>query len=311
MSNPAKYVHPINFSGFSGAQFERLVFAFHAHSESWQSLEWYGQIGADLGRDIWGIRKSGESVCIQCVNRKSLEFTKIKTDLAKILKSDHGIPQHFRVVASCEISARTRDSVHKHTKSIGISSCDLWSGSEFEEFLRRDAGSIVRRFVDGEAFPDDPQELLRFGKQAVRVTDQQILSQYAKLFDRAAFYTPISIESNLQDFKQAITDTIQVLGTGIRKTRDGDFIEQLPSRHDLKGQALRQKLQSVEVALARLRGRFDEMVRDEIVKRCNCNDPKCPVYFMPHHAASELESLRSEVLSRFRDAYPPFRPATW
>jgi hypothetical protein len=272
MTNPAKYVHPINFSGFSGAQFERLVFAYHVRAETWQSLEWYGQTGADLGRDIWGVRNDGESICIQCANRKSLAFTKIRTDLAKILKSDHGIPQRFRVIAGCDISAKTRDSILKHAKSVGISSCDLWSGAEFEEFLRRDAGPIVKRFVDGETFPDDPNQLLEFGKNE-EVTDQQILSQYARLFDRAAFYTPISIESRLQDFKQAITDTIQVLGTGIRKTHDGDFIEQLPSRHDLKDEALRQKLQFVEVALARLRARLDEMLRSGIVQLCKCNDP--------------------------------------
>jgi hypothetical protein len=34
------------------------------------------------------------------------------------------------------------------------------------------------------------------------------------VFDRPAFYTPIHHESNLEDFKQAITDTIKAIGTG-------------------------------------------------------------------------------------------------
>src|ERR1043166_2826303 len=310
MTNPAKYVHPINFSGFSGAQFERLVFAYHALAENWQSLEWYGQTGADLGRDIWGVRNDGESICIQCANRKSLDFTKIRTDLGKILKSDHGIPQRFRVVAGCDISGKTRDSIQKHAKSVGISACDLWSGSEFEEFLRRNAGPIVRRFVEGEVFPDDPNQLLEFGSNE-KVTDQEILAQYARLFDRAAFYTQISIESMPQDFKQAITDTIQALGTGIRKNHDGDFIEQLPARHHLKDEALQQKLQFVELALARLRARLDEMLRSGIVQLCKCSDPQCGIFFMPSQAANELEQLRSEVLKKFRDAYPAFRLAAW
>jgi hypothetical protein len=25
----------------------------------WCSLEWYGQVGSDLGRDIWGVRDDG------------------------------------------------------------------------------------------------------------------------------------------------------------------------------------------------------------------------------------------------------------
>jgi hypothetical protein len=38
-------------------------------------------------------------------------------------------------------------------------------------------------------------------------------------------------ESNMSDFKQAITDTIQALGTGIWKGRDGHVIDRIPSRH--------------------------------------------------------------------------------
>jgi len=54
MRLPSTYVQPIHFEDFDGAQFERLVFAFHARCDEWQSLEWYGQAGSDLGRDIWG-----------------------------------------------------------------------------------------------------------------------------------------------------------------------------------------------------------------------------------------------------------------
>jgi hypothetical protein len=311
MSRPQKYVQPIHFEDFSGSQFERLVCAYHQNVEEWRSIEWYGQTGTDLGRDIWGIRKNGETVCIQCANRKSLTLAKVRDDLSKIIRSDHGIPDCFRVVATSGISARARDSIKQYAKSLGIQTCDLWSGMEFEEFLRRDAQSVLKRFVEGEVFPDDPEELLNFAKRRTALSDQQILAQYAKIFDRAAFYTPISIESKLQDFKQAITDTIQVLGTGIRKTHDGEFIEQLPSRHHLKSEALRRKLQSVEVALARLRARLDEMLRSGIVQLCKCDDPKCGLFFMPPQAARELEGLRSDVLGKFKDVYPLFRPGTW
>ena len=53
MTKPSKYVQPIHFEDFDGSQFERLVFAYHARAEKWKSLEWYGQTGSDLGRDIW------------------------------------------------------------------------------------------------------------------------------------------------------------------------------------------------------------------------------------------------------------------
>ena len=72
MPMPAKYVQPVHFEDFDGTQFERLVFAYHARVEKWRSLEWYGQSGSDLGRDVWGVREDGETVCIQCVNRSRL-----------------------------------------------------------------------------------------------------------------------------------------------------------------------------------------------------------------------------------------------
>ena len=85
MPLPAKYVQPVHFEDFDGAQFERLVFAYHARTDKWRSLEWYGQVGSDLGRDIWGIRGEvtggTESVCVQCVNRGRLTFAKAEADL--------------------------------------------------------------------------------------------------------------------------------------------------------------------------------------------------------------------------------------
>jgi hypothetical protein len=88
MPRPATSVHPIHFEDYGGAAFARLVFAYHWRSGAWRSLEWYGHVGSDLGRDIWGVRenegKAGESVCIQCVNRKQLSFAKVAADVTKI-----------------------------------------------------------------------------------------------------------------------------------------------------------------------------------------------------------------------------------
>jgi hypothetical protein len=55
---PAKTVQPIHFEDFDGFQFERLVFAYHARTDKWRSLEWYGQAGSDLGRDTWAFAKT-------------------------------------------------------------------------------------------------------------------------------------------------------------------------------------------------------------------------------------------------------------
>lgn len=304
MQDPSSYVQPIHFEDFDGTQFERLVFAYHARTQKWQSLEWYGQTGTDLGRDIWGIQEDGQTICIQCANRAKLTFAKIRGDLAKVLSSANGAPSCFRTVARCgTISARMRDKLKTHCIALGVHKCDVWSGREFEEFLRNGAECLLKRFVEGKAFPDTAQELQRIALDENALSDDEIIAAMAKLFDRPAFYTPILQESNLGDFKQAITDTIQGLGTGIWKARDGNVIGRIPSRHQIKDPAISQKLQSIEAALAKLRAEFDSQLRNGAIRHCGCSVPDCPTYFIAPHAAHRLEQLREDVLRQFQGVY--------
>lgn len=113
-------------------------------SEKWRSLEWYGQIGSDLGRDIWGVRENGESVCIQCVNLKNLKLSKAEKDIAKVLKADNGIPHTFRIVAISNLSAPLRDKIKNHVVTLGVKVSENWSGPECEEFLDDGAESLLR-----------------------------------------------------------------------------------------------------------------------------------------------------------------------
>lgn len=312
MTKIASSVHRVHFEDLDGSEFERLVFAYHCRVEEWRSLEWYGQTGSDLGSDIWGVRSDGETVCIQCVNRKKLTFAKITSDISKVLKAPHGTPDRFRVVAQSDISAKMRDRIKAHVKSQGVKECDTWSGAEFEEFLRRDAEFLLKRFVDGVAFPEVPEDLLRLAASTRAGTDDEVLALYAKLFDRPAFYTPIHLESDLGDFKQAVTDTIQALGTGIWKARDGHLIDRIPSRHQLKSDKLRTKIQAVEKSLSKLRAEYDELMRSGALRHCECNDPNCPTYFFQTpNALHELERSRDEVLATFQKAYPAFKQPTW
>jgi len=312
MPNPSSYVHPIHFEDFDGFQFERLVFAYHVRTERWQTLEWYGQVGGDLGRDIWGIREDDESVCIQCVNRHKLTFAKINEDLAKVLSAPHGIPDRFRVVERGAISAGMRDKIKAHVQAAGVKHCDLWSGLEFEELLRAQTEPLMKRFVGGEIFPDAENQLTKFALEDRTLSDGDILAAMAKLFDRPAFYTPIHQESNLPDFKQAVSDTIQALGTGIWKARDGHVIGRIASRHELKDPGTSRKLQSVEMGLARLRAAFEEMVKSGDIRPCGCNLPECPTYQLSPSAADELQQLREAVLKDFESANPTFhRSRKW
>jgi hypothetical protein len=286
MSLPATHVQPVHFEDFGGLQFERLVFAYHARLSKWRTLEWYGQTGSDSGRDIWGVCEdgtpTGESICVQCVNRGRLAFAKAARDIAKVMKAGHGVPQRFRIVTRSNVSAAMRNKIKNHLQSCGVIHSDVWSGAEFEEFLRRDAESLLRRFVGGDVFPDAAPDLLIFAHTDAPMSDDDALAIMARLFDRPAFYTPMHAESNLGDFKQAITDTIQALGTGIWKARDGQVIARIPSRHQLEDDSLRSKVQAVEKALARLRAGFDDLLGAGIVQHCGCNTPACSLYF---HAA--------------------------
>jgi hypothetical protein len=196
---PTRFVHPIHFEDFDGKNFERLIFAYHVRAECWLSLEWYGQTGSDLGRDIWGVRlndQSGqETVCIQCANRKTPTATKAIKDIDKALVSSNGKPGAFRFVCASNVSAKLRDKIQKHAKSKGIYRCEIWSGSEFEERLRGCGESLLKRFTEGEVFPDGSKELKEFSQDTKPADDHEILGLFAQAFDRPAFFTHFNSES--------------------------------------------------------------------------------------------------------------------
>ena len=308
---PAAYVQPIHFEDLQGAQFERLVFAYHARTDRWLVLEWFGQQGKDKGRDILGKRevdgrKDGETLLVLCANWQKLTSAKVINDIDKALKSPSGIPNRIRVVCGHDIPAGVRDKVKAHASANGIYTCELWSGKEFEEHLRARAESLLLRFVHGEAFPDAAAELELFAWGTLPVSDQERVALIARAFDRPAFTTPIHQESSLPAFKQAVNDTIEVLKTGVWQTRGGTVIRRLPTKNDIQDRATRSALSATEANLVRLRTVFDGLLRTNAIKHCQCNDPDCPTYFMNDEAAAALTDAREQVLVSFRKACPMF-----
>ena len=311
VSTPAKYVQRLHFEDFSGNQFERLVFAYHARTERWLSLEWFGQQGKDKGRDILGRRvidghKDGELMCVLCANWRKMTLAKIKTDLDKVLKSPSGTPDRLRVVCGHDVAASLRDDAKAYASSKNIHSCEVWSGQEFEEHVRASAESLLARFVDGEEFPDTPQDLMTFACETEPLDDHEALVQLARVFDRPAFYTPIMQESSLPAFKQAITDSIKAIGTGVWQTREGQMLARLRSRHQFEDRAIRNGLAKVEKALAALRAAFDGHMQSGKIRPCGCNEPDCPVYMIDPDAAHDIEQRRRKVLDAFHAVYPEF-----
>ncbi len=308
--SPAKLVQPIHFEDYDGRNFERLVFAYHLRAYRWRTLEWYGQVGSDMGRDIWGVRlndaSKDESICIQCANRKGFATTKAIRDINKVLAISNTKPDVFRLVCASSVSAESRDKIKKHAKKKGIPICEIWSGTEFEESLRARCEPLLARFVEGVPFPDSPKELKMLTEEAKPPNDEEILAMIARVFDRPAFHTPFDSESSIPAFRQAITDTIQALNTGIWQTRDGKEIARIPSRHMLRDVRTKTEMAMIAQELAVLRARFDDLLKKREIKHCSCNVPDCPVYFFSSKASREMDELRGGLLSRFSRICPQF-----
>lgn len=308
---PTATVHRIHFDNFSGVDFERLVFAYLLRTNDWLSLDWYGQTGGDSGRDIWGIRENdlfqnGQKLCALCANWQKLTITKAKKDLAKLRKGATGLPDKCILISGGVISAGLRDKIKSAATKEGINNCEVWAGAEFEERLRKNAESLLKRFVGGEPFPDSPKELQSFVGNVPAETDEERLALMSSLFDRPAFYTPFHQESNVPAFKKAITDTIEALGTGIHRLRDGTEIRRIPSRHAIKSPDTKKALGAIEKNLAKLRATYDGFVRTGEIRPCSCNEPDCPVFHVSQSAILHMDILRTEILASFRNIYPKF-----
>jgi hypothetical protein len=301
--NPAKHVAPIHFEDFSGVQFERLVFAYLVRTEPRFNFEWYGQAGTDGGRDIVGVGNdvdnADKTIIVACANWDALTSTKAITDFDKIVASGHGKPDEFRVVTRSAVSSAVRDTIKDHCHAAGVFDITIWGGVEFEEHLRHGSQSLVKRFVEGEVFPDTIEELIAFSRAQPPGDDAEIVSQYRKLFDRPAFVDRIAQESSLPAFKQAIEDTICALNTGIWKSRDGTEIARICSLHQLRDEDIKEGMRSVVLALMSLRTDFDDGLRSGSIKPCGCGKPDCPVFSMDYATADHLEAKRDHVLSTF------------
>jgi hypothetical protein len=303
---PNRVVQPIHFEDFDGHQFERLVFAYLWRTGTWQSLDWYGQAGGDSGRDIWGVREQDgnphtQKVCYQCANLKSLSYKKVQDDVEKVLGCPNGKPDIFIIVAGGVVSAALKDKAKKLCEQKQIDKCEVWSGKEFEERLRANGESLLKRFIEGKLFPESPAELCKFSESILASSDKETLAVMASLFDRPAFYTPFQGESSVPDFKKAITDTIEALNTGICRLRDGTEIRRIPSRHTLQSTETKRALARIERMLVELRAQYDEYLRTGDIRPCGCDSIDCPVFMCSPRAVQEMDRMRMALLNAFHD----------
>jgi hypothetical protein len=159
-------------------------------------------------------------MCIACANYRRMTFKKVDEDLKRLLTCPHGKPDLYIAVCGGNVSANLRDRAKALYSQHQIHDSEVWSGVDFEERLRRDAESLLKRFLGGEIFPDVPTELREFVSSTTPLSDEEILALMAGFFDRPAFYTPFRGESSIPAFKKAVTDTIEALNTGIQRDKN-------------------------------------------------------------------------------------------
>ncbi|WP_291907235.1 hypothetical protein [Chitinophaga sp. CB10] len=299
-----KTVNPIHFEDYSGIQFERLVFAFVSRQRRWDKIHWLGQTGSDGGRDIWGM-VDGKTFCYQCANYQKLTFKKIADDIDKLIKGNN-IPNNYIVVAGGTISGDVRKKITEHSHKLGVLDVEIWSGVEFEEKLRHCTPELIRRFVNGESFPETPSALKQLVNEFDIDTDQTILQSITECFDRPAFTTRFNNESNIPDFEKAITDTIEVLNTGVRRLRDGFFVKRIPSRHEVKDPQIKDGLQNITQLVIQLRNTFNELRRNNQIKPCGCGKNNCSIWILTDKACIEMDIARKEIFSNFKGIFPSF-----
>ena len=306
---PSRLVHRIHFEVFGGTEFERLVFAYHVRA-SWTDLAWYGQTGSDGGRDIVGnepLEDGGHRSCvIQCVNRKTLTQAKAEEDIARAIAASSNNLESFKFVVGGAVSASRRDKVKKAAVNAGIPSLTIWSAVDFEEHLRLIGEDLLRRFCQGEPFPDRPDELRYFASDFPDLTDHEALTLMAAVFQRPAFQTRFQEESSLPAFLAAIEDTIAALNTGVWRTREGEAIRRIPSLHHLRDPQVKAKVRKASDLVDKLRRAFVMGLRDKTIRPCGCGDPNCPTFMLNPGVAESLDGIRRQILDAFHTAYDGF-----
>jgi hypothetical protein len=138
------------------------------------------------------------------------------------------------------------------------------------------------------------------------INDIDILTQLEECFDRPAFTTPFYMEGNLPNFKKAITDTIEVLNTGVYRLRDGTIIKNIPPRFLLKNAEAKMVLNEVVNKLIDLRYLYDKLLREDEIRYCGCGDPNCGVHFFSEKACNLMDEKRREMLTLYKSILPSF-----
>lgn len=207
---PEIVVQRIHFEDRSGLEFERLAYAYILRVEKWVAIEWYGQLGSDRGRDIWGTlsyQDRHSTVCYQCANHQRLVFNKAKEDIDKICSGPNKIPHKFVLIVGGKVSANMRTRIATYARSKGMSDTEVWSGPEFEERLRRDTPELIQRFCNGIGFPESVADASR-GKSIREQLWEDIFDRQVAASDLLRKALVLAHELHSDEFQQWVTNEL-------------------------------------------------------------------------------------------------------
>lgn len=86
--------------------------------------------------------------------------------------------------------------------------------------------------------------------------DKELLRFFVQCFDRPVFQDRINQEGRMEDFNQAIEDTIIAMNTGVLRTRDGMILKQSEGKSSIINHSWREKLNTITDMLVALRKRL-------------------------------------------------------
>lgn len=131
--------------------------------------------------------------------------------------------------------------------------------------------------------------------EAYQSQDKELIKFYVQCFDRPAFQDDIHCEGRMEDFDQAIEDTIIALNTGILRTRDGTIIKQAEGKAIIQDPDWREKLDNISEMLVSIRRRL-KIAKAEHAYTMNGTGGEGVYYFRDYELAEWFNITRREIL---------------
>jgi len=125
--------------------------------------------------------------------------------------------------------------------------------------------------------------------------DKELIRFYVQCFDRPAFQDDIRSEGRMEDFDQAIEDTIIALNTGVLRTRDGSIIKQAEGKSTIQNPDWREKLDNISEMLVSIRRRL-KIAKAEHAYTMNGTGGDVFYYFRDYELAEWFNLTRREIL---------------